>query len=262
MGIVSAGSAIGAALHPIMLNHLFHGPLGFHNGVRVSAAFNSFLLIGSNLVMRTRLPPKKEGSAIPIFDFARDPPYVFAVLAGMLTLCGHFFPVFYLQLDAVLHGVDKEFAFYSLSLLNGASVFGRVIPGIFAPKFGVFNLIIFATAGTAVVIFCMEAVKDAAGVGVFAVFYGFFSGAVIGLATPMLASLSRNVNEIGARLGIDFLFIGFIGLVATPIAGALLTQEYHWIRAILFTGITMLVAVVSLAIARFYVVGRRGSQVV
>ena len=62
-----------------------------------------------------------------------------------------------------------------------------------------------------------------------------------------LGILSRNVNEVGARLGIDFFFSGFIGLFgmlldqqhtnefstnhcysATPIAGALLTTEYHW----------------------------------
>lgn len=99
MGVVAAGSALGlyfardidtqlilasqlgAVLHPIMLNHLFQGPLGFHNGVRVSAALNTFLLIIANLLMRTRLPPKKVGSALPIAEFARDPPYLFFVIA-------------------------------------------------------------------------------------------------------------------------------------------------------------------------------------
>ena len=67
-----------------MLNKLFHDSVGFHNGVRVSAALNTFLLIVANLIVRTRLPPKKEGRVIPIKDFARDPPYVFSVISSVL----------------------------------------------------------------------------------------------------------------------------------------------------------------------------------
>ncbi|KAG6847634.1 hypothetical protein H0H93_006904 [Arthromyces matolae] len=37
MGIASTGSALGGALHPIMLNKLFYGRAGFHGGVRASA---------------------------------------------------------------------------------------------------------------------------------------------------------------------------------------------------------------------------------
>lgn len=72
-----------------MLNRFFNGSgsLGFHNGVRVSAAMNTFLLVVANFMMRTRLPPKKTGKAIPIVEFAKDPPYVFVVLAYGLLFC-------------------------------------------------------------------------------------------------------------------------------------------------------------------------------
>ncbi|KAG6916349.1 hypothetical protein DXG01_007240 [Tephrocybe rancida] len=80
MGIVAVGAALGAILHPIMLNRLFHGPVGFHNGVRISAAMNSVLLIIANLVMRTRLPPRKAGAAFPLREFMRDPAYLFCVI--------------------------------------------------------------------------------------------------------------------------------------------------------------------------------------
>lgn len=63
-----------------MLNKLFHGSTGFHNGVRASAGLNLGLFIIAILLMRTRLPSKKGGMTIPIADFARDPPYLFAVL--------------------------------------------------------------------------------------------------------------------------------------------------------------------------------------
>lgn len=121
-------------IHPILLNKLIHGPIGFHNGVRISTGLNTVLFIIANLVMRTRLPPTKKsnGSSVPLVAFARDTPYLFAVFGwalmystklwilltvvrGLLVLCGLFFPPFFLQLDAVKHGVDRDFAFYCVS---------------------------------------------------------------------------------------------------------------------------------------------------
>jgi hypothetical protein len=46
---------MGAVIHPIMLNHLLNGTLGFARGVRVSAGFVSALLLISCLSMRTRI---------------------------------------------------------------------------------------------------------------------------------------------------------------------------------------------------------------
>ena len=66
-----------------MLNQLFYGHLGFHNGVRVSAGLMGGLLILVNLLMKPRLPPtsKKEGSILnDIKTFSRDAPYVLTSL--------------------------------------------------------------------------------------------------------------------------------------------------------------------------------------
>jgi|SRR5882757_6464699 len=57
MTFVAAGSSLGAIVHPIMLNNLLNGPVGFTNGVRISAAMVSGLLLIACLCMRTRLDP-------------------------------------------------------------------------------------------------------------------------------------------------------------------------------------------------------------
>lgn len=81
MGIAASGASVGGLVHPIMLNRLFHGSVGFQNGVRASAAFNSGLLLLAMLLMRTRLPPRpsSKGSIAHIRFFIRDHAYVFAV---------------------------------------------------------------------------------------------------------------------------------------------------------------------------------------
>lgn len=64
-----------------------------------------------------------------------------------------------------------------LTILNGASIFGRTIPPLFAPKYGVFVLMSIFSSCTGIIIMSMLAVKDLAGTAVFAVFVGFFMGA-------------------------------------------------------------------------------------
>ena len=75
----SAAPMIGAVVHPIMLNKLINGPVGFHYAVRISAAFNVFLLVVAASFMRTRLPPK-EVQQFPVIQWLREPAYLAFVL--------------------------------------------------------------------------------------------------------------------------------------------------------------------------------------
>ncbi|TFK21490.1 monocarboxylate permease [Coprinopsis marcescibilis] len=238
IGIVSSGSALGAIVHPIMLNRLFDSSVGFHTGVKISACINVIVLIIAGSIMRTRLPPKGVQS-FPIVEWVKEPAYALILIAGLFSFLGLFFPVFYLQLNAITHGVDKKFAFYALSILNAASVFGRMIPNALAPKLGLFNLLVFFTTGTGAVALCMAAVKDAVGTALFAVFFGFFSGACIALVPATIGLLAKDMNEVGTRMGIFFGTGGILGLFATPIAGALLTSEYRWLNPTLFSGVSV-----------------------
>lgn len=134
MGIAASGSSVGGIIHPIMLNHLFHGSAGFHVGVRASAGLNLGLMAIALLLLKPRLPPKRTGvTMLPqLWSFCHDPPYVFAVLAcvdsnlhikslflmfnrAFFVLCALLFPFFFLQLDAITHGIDPNLAFYTVS---------------------------------------------------------------------------------------------------------------------------------------------------
>lgn len=47
-----------------------------------------------------------------------------------------YFPAFYIQLFARTHGLEANLSFYSLAIMNAASVFGRVLPNWAADKWG------------------------------------------------------------------------------------------------------------------------------
>ncbi|KAF9043306.1 major facilitator superfamily domain-containing protein [Panaeolus papilionaceus] len=240
VGIISSGSALGAVLHLIMLNRFFSNPnIGFHNGVRISAGLNLTLPLIALALMRTRLPPKTTSvSASQIkrwLNPKKDPAYFVFLVSAVPCFLGLFFSVFYIQLDAILHGVSEDFAFYSLSILNAASLVGRIIPALLAPRLGVFNLGVFCTTATGFVILCMLAIRDMVGTALFAIFFGFTSGAAIAL-TPAVIALAKDANEIGQRMCIYFGWGGIFGLFTTPISGALITREYHWSSPTIFAG--------------------------
>ncbi|KAK0186904.1 major facilitator superfamily domain-containing protein [Armillaria mellea] len=188
MGIVGSGSSIGGLVHPIMLNQFFHGPIGFRWGVRISAFFNLGLLILANALMTTRLPPR-----LGNVSFAQQVAYwrhFFTDQAYLAAIAGNF--ILFLE----------NLAFYTIALLNGAGAFGRIMPTITVDRIGVFNSIIPCAIACGVLIFAWVALTNPASIMVFAVLYGFFSGAVISLLGPMIAYLTQNVSEIGARLGV------------------------------------------------------------
>ena len=67
--------------------------------------------------------------------------------------------------------------FPQLSILNAASIFGRVIPGLYTRSVGITNMLLFVGAACGVLNLAMIGVKTVAGFTIFAILYGFFSGA-------------------------------------------------------------------------------------
>ncbi|KAI0708179.1 major facilitator superfamily domain-containing protein [Cerioporus squamosus] len=240
MTMVSSGSSIGAVVHPVMLNNLLNNPsIGFATAARANAGLIAGLLLVSCLLMRSRLaPPKKSVHLWTVAKrFAKDKPYVFAALGMALFIIGFYFPLFYLQLDAVRHGVDETFAFYSLVILNACSFFGRLAPGVVANRVGSGNIVVVFTFICAVTIFGLIGLGSVASVVVIAVIYGLASGVYITMLAPFLATLTDDFSELGARMGLAFFGCGVGSLIGTPISGALLTSDYIWWRPAVFSGI-------------------------
>ncbi|KAG6815891.1 hypothetical protein H0H87_010412 [Tephrocybe sp. NHM501043] len=210
-----------------MLNNLFHGSVGFRIGVRASAGMNLGLLLLALLLMRTRLPPspRRQGSTVKTLKiFLQEPAYASTITGIFLILAGLYFPIFFLQLKAIINGLTPGFAFYTLVILNGINTIGRVVPNIFVPRVGVFNVMIFCMTSLGILIFCMLLVRDIPGTVVFAILYGFFSGAW------------------------------------TPIAGALLSADFIWWRPLVFSGVCMLSGSGFLAFTRYVVSKKKGTR--
>ncbi|KAJ7464109.1 major facilitator superfamily domain-containing protein [Mycena latifolia] len=238
MTIVASGASLGTIINPIMLNNTLHSRLGFGNAVRTSAGLISGLSLLACLLMHPRFPP----SPTPPFwrslrRFSRDPAYIFATLSGTIFDVGFYFPIFYLQLDAIKHGISPSLSFYSLVIMNSASFVVRLVPAFFASKLGIINMVVAASGCGAVLMLSMIALKTVTSVVVIAVLYGFSSGVWIPLLPPLLAVLTDDLGELGLRMGVSFAIMGIGGLIGPPINGALLTRNFIWWRPALFSGL-------------------------
>ncbi|KAJ6476612.1 major facilitator superfamily domain-containing protein [Mycena vulgaris] len=149
--------------------------VGFPWAVRTLAFLVMFCMISGFLCCSCRLPPRAGGRIID-FRVFEDRAYSFIVLGAGLVGIGLYAPVSYGVTYAVAHGVSQDLAFYSLSILNAGSLFGRLLPNIMAQRVGPLNVLIIACGLAGVLDFVWVAADSTAGILAFNAVFGFASG--------------------------------------------------------------------------------------
>ena len=172
--------------------------------------------------MKTRLPPPEKVRSIFDLPAFKELPFLVHTLGLFFALMGLYFPFFYLPTftTAVLNASDDT-AFYMLAILNATSTFGRIIPGLLADKIGSLNMIIPCGLSATILAFTWMGVTSVSNAATFAVFYGFFSGAIVSLPPTIVAGLSPHMGVVGTRMGMCFAVAGLGLLIGNPIAGSM-----------------------------------------
>ncbi|KAF8990608.1 MFS general substrate transporter [Cyathus striatus] len=238
-GILVAAGPLGGIIFSVMLNQLIHSNVGYQWGVRASASVASGCLLIGNVLLS--IPPSARSSAAKS-NKKEDQrllqwPYLLTLLTGFMVQLGAYFPIFYIQLFAKKHDIPEELRFYSLAILNAASIFGRTIPNYFADKYGAINVYILSTALNGLVGFSLMGAGSIVGLTLFCIFDGFFFGASIALYLPVIASLAPREADMGKTLGLAMAPVGLSALVGTPIAGAVLGSSLVWWKGITFASV-------------------------
>lgn len=121
---------------------------------------------------------------------------------------------------------------------------------------GPLNCLIPAVTVCAAVLYCWIAVKDAAGLYVFAVFYGIASAASMGLFAGTVPSLTKDLGKIGTRVGMVLTLMSLGPLTGQSLAGVLLQQDHDdYLSAQLWGASSMLLGAISLLASRLWASG-------
>jgi predicted MFS family arabinose efflux permease len=90
---------------------------------------------------------------------------------------------------------------YLLMINNAASGVGRIVGGVAADHYGLFNIGIVACVGMSIMMFAWMAIDSAGGLVALCIVYGFLSGVPVSLQAPMLMATVRDVRLTGTLIG-------------------------------------------------------------
>ncbi|KAI9369952.1 major facilitator superfamily domain-containing protein [Aspergillus egyptiacus] len=254
LGITSAGSALGGIIFPIMITRVTPA-LDFGWAMRICAFTSLFLLLISNLTVRSRLTHRKKSPLCHPLDFIRplrEFPFVVTSGATFFLYWGLFLPFAFIPTQAQRYGMSEYLASYLLAILNAGSIIGRILPSYIADHLGRFNIMITITILSLILVLALWLPSRTNATAIaFAALYGFSSGAAVSLAPALVAQIS-DIRQIGVRSGTYFAIAAFAALTGTPIAGALLPRplEGSYLGLQLFCAGTMGVALLLYVCAR------------
>ena len=243
VGFMASGSSTGGVIYPIIFNQL-QQRIGFPWTARVMGFLALLTLTFSCSAIKVRTLPRYRRSLIDATAL-KEPPFDVFGLSSFFGVIGLYIPFFYLQESShIRNDLDTSLSFYELSILNAGSFFGRVIPGLIADRLGPLNVLMFCNAIAGLLAFCWIAIRHSpAGIIVFAILYGFASGAFVAMQSPSVVQVtkSRDMGHIGSRIGTNTLCNSFGVLIGNPLAGLILKHS-GWTALQAFAGATILAA--------------------
>ena len=136
-GISVAGSSLGGVIWPVAMDQLLHTDgLSFDWAIRIVGFIMIPLHVVVILTVRSPVKPKQQtedGSDSqptkkekPDRSAITKPPFILLCSGLFLAYLGFFSPFFYISTYATYLGMSQRLAFYLVSMVNGASMFGRI----------------------------------------------------------------------------------------------------------------------------------------
>ncbi|TFK23315.1 MFS general substrate transporter [Coprinopsis marcescibilis] len=256
-GVVMSGSSFGAMLFPILVDKLLP-PKGFGGTVRITSYIVVALLVIANCLMA--VPTKRWNTRFSrpsLVEYLREVHYAAAIGAIFLVFLTMWFPQYYMEEFAVRHGVNPNFAFYSLALIALGGMMGRVVMGFAADKLGPWNLLVPVTFMVGLTVCLVMTLKTAAALGIVGLIYGFMSASWLSLLITALSSLAVRQSEMGHRVGFA-LTCGSLGAFLTGSAqAAILSSKWNWAAPVGFFAFLLFACAGIFAYVRYLISNKR-----
>lgn len=256
-GVAATGSGVGGVLYPIMFRQL-QLKIGFAWATRVLGFVSLITLVIACILLRVRFRPTEKRALFQVSAF-KDPAYTFFCIGQFVGFCGLYNVMVFIQPYAIDNKIMTEhLAFYLLAMLNTASAFGRILPNYIADYIGPFNVIAPTAFISGIIALAWIGIHSSGGLIAMALLYGFFSGGYVSIPPIVIMTITPDLRDFGARLGMAFVFVAIGALIGTPIGGALINHmggDYLGVK--IFAGVCMVCSGILMLIARMSRTGPR-----
>ncbi|KAJ6512372.1 MFS general substrate transporter [Mycena vulgaris] len=253
--VISFGPCVGGIMYPIIFRNLV-SRVGFQWTIRTIAFINMGIFILGVLTLRTRLPPPKVLPKPLDFKTFVSIKYCVYVIATTISFLGIYTPLIFISVAGVSIGMDPNFAFYLVAIANGSSVFGRILSGVLALRFGPLNVMVVFMFLATICIYIWPFVTNHSGYIVITVLYGFASGPFLSLFAATTSQLG-DPQDFGRRLGLQITVMALGALGGPPISGAiqgLHGSSFHEVGV--YAGTMTLVAAFIMVLTKYLALGR------
>ncbi|KAL5341036.1 major facilitator superfamily domain-containing protein [Aspergillus crustosus] len=263
IGIAISGSSLGGVVWPIVINELLKNEsIGFGWTMRIVGFIMIPLLAVACFCCRPALTSpaspdseraptqqtKTSNSRKPDFSILKKPAMRLLALGFFILYFGMFSPLFFITSYAVQAGFSADLAFYTISILNGASTLGRILPTMISDKYGRYNCAIVSVLLSGIIALCWSKATSVAGLVIFSAAYGFTSGAILSLQQVCAAQIATP-QTIGLAVGTIFAASSFSAMASVPITGEL-AARYGYLAVSIYSGVSLIVGSLILLLAR------------
>jgi MFS family permease len=177
---------------------------------------------------------------------------------------GIFIPIAYITSFCVEKGLDSEFSYQILAILNAASIVGRAVPGLVADKIGRYNtnviMLAFCSLTNLAIWLPLTLTNPSqptlkAVIIVYGILFGIASGSNLALIGPCIGQLCET-KHYGRYFTTSYVFVSFAALIGIPIAGAVVNAAggRYW-GLVIFTGLAYALSGIGMLAVRVRKVG-------
>lgn len=241
IGLVNTGAAVGSVVLTVAFANL-EPRIGFPWATRVVAFIMLVMAFPPLICLRVRHLPSAPRNLLDK-EALKSLPFILFSIATFFAFTGLYVPYFYSQLYAKQQAgfSSSMLAQYTLTILAAGGFAGRVIPLAITDKTGrpILTVVVILVA-CVILNWSWLAIDNVAGLLVWDVFYGFFSGAFPCLQQVTVAALvtnhpGRDIRFNGTWMGMISMAAGTGYLIGNPIAGAILRRAGSWVGLQAFT---------------------------
>ncbi|KAJ2556917.1 hypothetical protein EV175_001679 [Coemansia sp. RSA 1933] len=255
IGVVVAGSGIGGLwLTPATTGMI--NSLGVSWALRITGIIVFAVNSVASLFMRNRLHVEAREKIID-FSVFRDLRFMLVFMGAICCVTGYFTPFFELPTFAIkVIGKSESFGNNLVTIINAASVVGRIGTGQIAPLMGTINTMIGCMFIASLSVLILWLPFEATGTVIAcAIIYGLFCGGFISLLPVVMANI-WGVQRISTIIGLMFIAFCAGALIGAPASGAIVDNIGHGTNfkpAIVFAGVFLLAASMFFVLLRFAV---------
>ncbi|XP_047428128.1 solute carrier family 16 member 6b [Mugil cephalus] len=184
------------------------------------------------------------------FSALKDCAFIWYSLFGLFATLGFFAPQLYIIELSKSRGVEPDMAYYMLSVMAVAEIFGRLSIGVVLNRVRCRKTLVLLVC---VVLMCLDLVAFTVvwefwGLVVCSALYGYFMGTVGSTHIPMLAEEDVvGIQRMPSCVGVYVFIQSFAGLAGPPLGGVLVDHTHNYGAAFYSCAVGMGLSAICLA---------------